>query len=109
MSACEIVNLSGFTSSLNLMRLELSNNEVEGFKVGQYVRDTTRNRIARIHRFARSEGIFKADVTYWRKDPMSICKPLMKMVGLFELEEIRKPADALPFLRSFDSLPRKGM
>lgn len=107
-SACEMVNVAGFVSHLNRMRQELTTKELEGFKVDEFVMCTRTGKMSKIHRFALSDGIYKADVKAWRQSGSAL-KGLMIMVGLFELEHIGSPDNELSYLRKLHTLPRHGM
>lgn len=108
MSQCELVNVEGFSSRLNLIRLELPDSEIAGLKVGQFVKDTTTNRIGKIYRHCQSHGMHKVDLKYWRS-PRSPFITLLKMVAAFELEPIKKPESDLICMRKLERLPRVGM
>jgi hypothetical protein len=109
MSACEVTTLSGFVSKVNRMRIELDCAFLDGFRVDHFVKNTTNGRMGKIHRFCVSEGVNKADVRYWRKNPNSPNRKLLSMVCLFELEKLRGDHGQLCYLRKLHTLPRNGL
>lgn len=83
-SACEVTSVSGYDSAENRKRCrkELNCNEYYGYTVEQFVTDTETGRVCRIKRFSDVGGVPHADVRYWRDNPSSANRKLLKQVEL---------------------------
>jgi len=108
-SACEITDVNGFVSKKNLMRLEFPDVTLEGFRVDQFVVNSENGRLGKIHRFCYADGVYQADIRYWRPEPDSPNRKLLKMVELVTLEPIRRPASELHYLWKLYSVSRNGL
>lgn len=89
-SACEVVNVEGFESKLNLRRLELDDNNLisdEGcFHVDQMVKAICKEKgqtLGKVKRFIRSGGMYHADVEF----TINALK-FLKMIAVIHLEAI---------------------
>jgi hypothetical protein len=109
MSACEVTTLEGFVSKKNLMRMEFPDVTLEGFRLDQYVINTENGRKAKLHRFCYADGVYQADIRYWRDRTDSPNRNLLKMVELSTLKPIERPTNELQYLWKLHTLPRNGL